>query len=138
MSENQKYTTQQLHKTCTGVYAGTRQLPIKEQRGKKYVNFQGKQVNLKDIPKGFAPEEDDWHNHVFNYGFRDRPNTQLDLEIKNFCRRKIQPQEKTTITIIVGLKTGEKQIFEIDKSADIREWLKDNNISYKYFKFHKE
>lgn len=32
------------------VHAGSHVLPVKNQRGKLYVNFKGKQINLKDIP----------------------------------------------------------------------------------------
>ena len=56
---------EELHQTCTRVYFGTRELSIKNQRGKKYVNFKGKQINLKDIPEKNTPEFD----FIFNYGF---------------------------------------------------------------------
>ena len=128
-------TENQLRKTCTGVYAGTRQLPIKEQRGRKYVNFQGKQVNLKDIPEGFAPEEDEVFRYIFCYGFRDNPDPRLDALAKERIYKKSKPEPKTTRTVVVGLKTGEKQTFEIEKNEDIREWLQANRIGYKYFKY---
>lgn len=77
MLENQKHTNSELYQTCTRVYNGTRELPIKEQRGKKYVNFQGKQVNLKDIPEKFDEEFD----YVFNFGFQKKPNPELNRKI---------------------------------------------------------
>ena len=54
------------------VYAGTRQLTIKEQRGKRYVHFQGKQVNVKSLPE-IQPETDCVFEYIFNGGFRAYP-----------------------------------------------------------------
>jgi len=51
------------------VYCGTRQLPIKIQRGKQYVNFNGKQLNLKAIKK-VESKEDKEFDYIFNFGFR--------------------------------------------------------------------
>lgn len=133
MSENKQNIISQLRQTCTGVYCGTRQLPIKEQRGKRYVNYKGHQINLKDIPEGFAPEEDEVFRYIFCYGFRDNPNPELDRLAKERIYGK--PQKTQMRTITVKLKTGESQIFEIEKTEDIKEWLQANNINYSYFKY---
>jgi len=55
--------------TNGNVYCGTRQLPIKIQRGKQYVNFNGKQLNLKAIKK-VESKEDKEFDYIFNFGFR--------------------------------------------------------------------
>ena len=133
MPENQKHTENQLYKTCTGVYAGTRQLAVKEQRGRKYVNFQGKQINIKEIPE--KKNDDPVFDYVFNFGFRNSPNPELDRLARERIYGKPKPAQKTTATILVRLKTGEDQTFEIDKDTDFRQWLKNKNIDYKYFKY---
>lgn len=79
----------ELHQTCTGVYAGTRELPIKEQRGRRYVNFKGKQINLKKIPS--LEHQDVVFDYVFNGTFKTRPNKYLDMCVK---MRTAQNQEK--------------------------------------------
>ena len=89
MIENQKHISSELYQTCTRVYCGTRELPIKEQRGKKYVNFQGKQVNLKDIPEKFDEEFD----YVFNFGFQKNPNPELNRKIIENLREKTEKIE---------------------------------------------
>ncbi len=49
------------------VYFGTREMPVKDQRGKQYVNYKGRQVNVKDIPR--LPATEPQPDHVFNYIF---------------------------------------------------------------------
>ncbi len=53
------------------VYAGTRLLPIKEQRGRKYVHYAGNQINIKSIH--IKVVEDPVYNYIFNGGFRTHP-----------------------------------------------------------------
>lgn len=79
----------ELHQTCTGVYAGTRLLPIKEQRGRRYVNFKGKQINIKEIPS--LEGKDVVFDYVFNGTFKTYPNKYLDMCVK---MRNAQDQEK--------------------------------------------
>lgn len=64
-------THEELYQTCSRVYFGTRELPIKNQRGKQYVNFKGKQINLKDIPEKKI-ETDEVFDYIFNYGHTNR------------------------------------------------------------------
>lgn len=55
-----------------------RELPIKEQRGRLYVNYCGKQINLKDI----AERGDDYvFNYIFNGGIRNYPCPAMDYWI---------------------------------------------------------
>lgn len=73
-------TETELYQTCTGVYCGTRQLPIKEQRGRRYVNFKGRQINIKDIPE--QEQNDPVFDYIFNYGWRNNPNPEMDRMVK--------------------------------------------------------
>jgi hypothetical protein len=62
------------------VYAGTRRLAVKDQRGKKYVHYNGRQVNLKNIP--VLPEQNDCvFDYVFNNGSVTHPCPAMDYWI---------------------------------------------------------
>lgn len=54
------------------VYCGTRQLTVKDQRGRKYVHFGGRQVNIKSIPEKKA-EPDAVFDYVFGGGHATHP-----------------------------------------------------------------
>ncbi len=106
----------------------------KDRNGFEYIKVSelGKR---KVIALSTLEQDDEVFNYIFNYGFRDNPDPLLDALAKERIYRKIKPQPKTTKTVVVGLKTGEKKTFEIEKTQDIGEWLKTNKISYKYFKY---
>lgn len=55
------------------VHADERMLPVKNQRGKLYVNFQGKQINLKDIPEKKEALPDPVFDYIFGGLFQTHP-----------------------------------------------------------------
>jgi len=54
-----------MYKMGNAVYIGYMPIPVKDQRGRLFVNYKGRQINMKDIPVLPVPEKD----HVFNYVF---------------------------------------------------------------------
>ena len=69
MIDNQPVTDKNVYQRNGNVYIGTRQLTVKTQRGKQYVNYNGKQLNIKAIPK-VESKEDKEFGYIFNYGFK--------------------------------------------------------------------
>lgn len=62
------------------VYCGTRQLPVKEQRGRRYVHFEGRQINLKKIPEKEPPPDPMFH-YLFGGGHISHPCHAMDYWI---------------------------------------------------------
>jgi len=62
----------------SNVYSSTgRQLPVKNQRGKKYVNYQGRQINIKRIPE-IKPDWDLFAWYVLSGLFFSSPCRVMD------------------------------------------------------------
>jgi len=70
-----------MYKSGANVYIGHMPIPVKDQRGKLYINYKGKQVNLKDIPQLPIPEKDYVFNYVFGGGSVTYPCTAMDYWI---------------------------------------------------------
>ena len=83
-------------------------------KGSKVCKFSRKTGKSERYSEGFAPEEDEVFRYIFCYGFRDNPDPRLDALAKERIYKKSKPAPKTTRTVVVGLKTGEKQTFEIE------------------------
>jgi len=54
-----------MYKSGSNVYIGYMPVPVKDQRGRLYVNYKGNQVNIKDIPQLPPPENDCVFNYIF-------------------------------------------------------------------------
>jgi len=106
---------EKLYKTCTGVYSGTRQLPVKNQRGRQYVNFKGKQINIKEIPE---KETDVVFDYVFNGKFLENPNPILDMcaRLRVFPdKRKAFDDEKEKLQINLTFEEFKNQAIELQQ-----------------------
>ena len=136
MSQNQQHIISELHQACTRVYCGTRELPVKNQRGKLYVNYKGHQINIKDIPEQYDEEFD----YIFNFGWRDRPNKKLSEHLKAEHSQKYRQQHKIvrekekTKLLTIKKKTGEILEMKIEASIDSRKHLEDLKINFTWFK----
>ena len=64
-----------MYKIGANVYIGTCAVPVKDQRGRLYVNYKGRQVNIKDIPvlQAIQEEPDPVYDYIFNGGFINYP-----------------------------------------------------------------
>jgi hypothetical protein len=67
-----------VHASEITVHAGSTCLPIKNQRGKLYVNYKGKQVNVKDIPQIDRSTYPVYFGYVFCGLFRNGANYYFD------------------------------------------------------------
>ena len=65
--------TNRMYKIDSAVCVGTRHVNVKEQRGRLFVNYKGRQVNIKDIPVLPQEENDCVYNYIFNQGFINYP-----------------------------------------------------------------
>lgn len=73
--------TGRMYKVDTNVYIGYTPIPVKEQRGKLYVNYKRRQINLKDIPVLPQPEKDPVFDYIFEGGFSKYPCIAMDYWI---------------------------------------------------------
>ena len=68
----------ELYKVVDGndisVHAGGTRLSVKNQRGKLYVNFKGRQINLKDTPEIDQRTYPVYFGYIFEGGFEKGPN----------------------------------------------------------------
>jgi len=79
-------TTRQIVTTTRGEL-----LPIKDHRGWKYVNYEGRKIGLSKIS---AIQNDPVFEYVFGYGHRDNPFIAMDYWIlRHRLKRKVTPQE---------------------------------------------
>ena len=86
--DNQKNMKTEVYITNGNVYAGTRQLPVKDQRGRKYVYYRGRQINIKSIPV-LTPRPDCVFDYVFNGGFQTHPCPAMDYWIMRWRMKVI-------------------------------------------------
>jgi len=71
-----------MYKNGVNVYIGYTPIPVKDQRGKLYINYKGKQVNLKDIPQLPQTEENDYvGNYILKGGSVTHPCPAMDYWI---------------------------------------------------------
>lgn len=57
-------------------YVHGKEVCIHVQRGRKYINYKNKQINIKCLPKS-----DPLFDYIFNYGFKKNPNEAYDKAI---------------------------------------------------------
>lgn len=91
-----------MYKIKDVVYVGTRQLTVKDQRGRRYVNYKGSQVNVKDIPvlPSNSEETDCVYEYIFCGGFVNYRCFAMDYWIERHrMKRKITTKEFKQIHI---------------------------------------
>lgn len=73
-----------LYKVDNVVYYGYNRLNVHNQRGKFFVKYKGKQVNLKNIPVLPKEDNDPVFDYVFEGGFQSYPCIAMDYWIKRW------------------------------------------------------
>ena len=73
--------TNRMYKVGMNVYIGHTPVSVKEQRGRFYINYKRRQINLKDIPVLPPPEKDFVFDYVFDGGFSKYPCHAMDYLI---------------------------------------------------------
>lgn len=84
-----------MYKQGSSVYIGYTPITVHDQRGRKYVNYKGRQVNLNDIP--VLPKEakpDPVFDYIFNGQFATHPCHAMDYWIlRHRLKQNIRPHQ---------------------------------------------